>query len=140
MFGEIVDGGMELNEYGEIVSTHWHDLSKHHPRVELDSFIVMPNHVHGVLVIRDIEADKCHSLSEIVRVFKTTSSRRINRIRGTAGTPVWQRSYWGHVIRNEKAFDCIRNYILTNPLRWHLDRENPERVGKDDFDIWPNDM
>ena len=137
-----MDGEMELNDYGEIALAYWQDLPEHHLHVRLDSFIVMPNHIHGIVVIRDIAAGleqiKRRPLSEIVRVFKTTSSRRINKIRGMIGTPVWQRSYWEHVIRNDRTLDRIRNYILTNPLRWHLDRENPERIGKDDFDVWLN--
>lgn len=52
--------------------------------------------------------------------------------------PVWQRNYWEHVIRNQEAFNRIHDYILTNSKRWHLDRENPDHTGEDDFDRWLN--
>jgi putative transposase len=57
-------------------------------------------------------------------------------MRGTVSASVWQRNYWEHVIRNQEAFNRIRDYILTNPKRWHLDRENPNCTGEDDFDRW----
>jgi putative transposase len=140
MFGEIVNGEMKSNEYGEIVLARWHDLPNHHAHLELDAFVVMPNHVHGIVIIKDVRPIERHSLSEIVRGFKTFSSQQINKKRGTAGIPVWQRNYWEHVVRNQEALNRIRNYILTNPERWHLDRENPERKGEDDFDRWLNSV
>ena len=98
----------------------------------------MPNHVHGIIIIRDVGAGsepapttKRHGLPEIVRQFKTFSARRINRRRGTPGQPVWQRNYYEHIIRHEESLNRIRDYILTNPLRWNLDRENPNRTGED---------
>lgn len=137
IFGEIADGEMKLNRYGEIVMECWHNLPNYEPHTELDAFVIMPNHVHGIVVIRDVEVvTKRHPLSQIVRIFKTSSSRRINGVRNTGGVPVWQRSYWEHVIRDQDALNRIRNYILTNPGRWHLDRENSERIREDDFDRW----
>ena len=137
MFGQVVDGEMVLNRYGRIVLSDWGKLPDHHPYIELRAFIVMPNHVHGILMVKDtdLEAVKRRSVSDIMRRYKTFSSRRINRIRQTTG-PVWQRSYWEHVIRNQEAFRRIHDYITTNPLRWHLDKENPHRIGEDDFDCW----
>jgi len=134
MFGEIVDGKMGLNRYGEMVLAHWRNLPNHHPYVELDAFVVMPNHVHGIVVIRDVgsrlepTSAKLTKLSEIVRVFKTSSSRRINKMRGMPGIPVWQRSYWERVIRNEGELNKAREYIINNPLKWELDRDNPANV------------
>ena len=137
MFGQIVDGEMALNRYGRIVLSDWRKLSDHYPYVELGAFVVMPNHVHGIVMVKDtdLEAVKRLSVSDIMREFKTFSSLRINRVRGVKG-PVWQRDYWEHVIRNQKAFKRIHDYIITNPLRWHLDKENPNRIGEDDFDVW----
>ena len=150
MFGEIVDGEMVLSRYGRIVLTDWQNLPKRHSHIELDAFIVMPNHVHGIVVIKDIpvkadsgmvsETAKRTPLPEIVRGFKTFSSRRVNRARRMVGIPVWQRNYWEHVIRNQEAFNRIHEYILTNPKHWQLDRENPNRMGEDDFDRWLDSM
>ena len=140
-----MNGEMSLNRYGEIVSMCWHNLPSYHPYMNSDAFIVMPNHVHGIAVIKDLRPDmtksvKRHPISEIVRVFKTSSSRRINKIRGIVNIPVWQRNYWERVIRDQEALNRICEYILTNPKRWHLDRENLERKGEDDFDRWLNSL
>jgi len=64
------------------------------------------------------------------------ATRRINRNRNEIVRSVWQRNYYEHIVRNEDELNRIREYIAYNPLRWHLDRENPERVGDDKFDLW----
>jgi REP element-mobilizing transposase RayT len=102
--------------------------------MDLGAFIVMPNHFHGIIVIRS--GAKRDAVPDIVRGFKTFSARRINQERGTPGNPVWQRNYWEHVIRDQDSFRRIHDYISTNPLRWHLDRDNPRREGEDSFDRW----
>ena len=76
------------------------------------------------------------SLSAIVRSFKAALTRRVNRLPGEARPFAWQRNYWEHVVRNEKSLLRIRRYIAENPLRWDLDRENPDRIGEDEFDRW----
>lgn len=157
LFGEVVDGEMRLNAFGEIVRQAWFDLPNHYGHVELDAFVVMPNHIHGIIILTADTVGaglkpaptptptvgaglrpaptpaptKRHPLSEIVRALKTFSARRINALRGTTGTPVWQRNYWEHVIRTERALDAIRRYIIHNPARWHLDRYNPDAIGPD---------
>lgn len=146
LFGDMVDGAIRLNRLGEIVRETWEGLPAHYPHVELDSFIVMPNHSH--MVIKIVGADnvgpsavgagfkpalitesKSHALPEIVRALKTFSARRINEYRDSPGAPVWQRNYYEHVIRNEKSLNQIREYIANNPMQWEFDRENPERAG-----------
>ena len=71
-----------------------------------------------------------------MRAFKSISAIGVNRLLSRSGQSLWQRSYYEHVIRTEKCLNRIREYIATNPLRWQLDRENPERKGEDDFDLW----
>lgn len=68
-----------------------------------------------------------HGLPEIVRQFKTFSSRRINDKRQTTGVPVWQRNYYDHIIRNEEELNEVRKYIRNNPLNWQMDSENPNQ-------------
>ena len=137
MFGGIVNGEMVSNEYAGIVLKRWHDLTNYCQNIELSVSVIMPNHVHGIVVTKDMGIDG-KSLPEIVRIFKTSSSRRINRLRGKTGIPVWQRNYWEHVIRDQEAFNRIYDYISTNPKRWELDKENLDRTGEDDFDRWLN--
>jgi REP element-mobilizing transposase RayT len=101
----------------------------------------MPNHIHGIIVIGNDRTglenrsgldraglEPAPTLSEIVRQFKTFSSKRINQLRNNAGSPVWQRNYYEHVIRVEKELKRIREYIANNPLQWEMDRENPLRT------------
>jgi putative transposase len=137
IFGEIVCGEMRGNEMAVVVHSCWNELPNHYPNVELDEFVVMPNHVHGIIVILDEpDADgKCtvadgrrpsptrptqpkkYPLSEIVRAFKSFSARRINEINHTPGTPVWQRGYYDHIIRDDNSLIRIREYIAHNPQR-----------------------
>ncbi|MCC7447866.1 MAG: transposase [Anaerolineae bacterium] len=138
LFGEIVAEAMVLNPFGIIVQDQWDNLPRHYPHLELDAFVVMPNHMHGIIVLTDPVGaglrpapttvptiDKRYGLPEIVRALKAFSARQINDCRESPGVPVWQRNYYEHIIRNEKALDAIRRYIEDNPLRWALDVDNP---------------
>ena len=138
LFGAVVDGEMRLNETGQIVRRCWLDIPAHFPHAELDEFVVMPNHVHGIIVIVDGRGTACRAPTEqfgrpvtgsiptVIRSFKSAVTKRINEQRGTPGAHVWQRNYYEHIIRNEESLDRIRQYIANNPLRWAFDRENPD--------------
>ena len=153
LFGRVVDGEMVLNAFEEIVQGCWREIPEHFPHVELDAFVVMPNHVHGIIsIVDDVGATHASplpngnaprgpvpgSLGAIVGSFKSAVTKRINALRGTPGAPVGQRNYYEHIIRHERALDAIRRYIAANPLRWHLDRYNPDAVGPDPWarEIW----
>ena len=167
--GEVSDGGMVLSAAGLIVQATWEGLPCHYPGLALDAFVVMPNHVHALVVLEgepggragrragfkpaptgngyrragfrpaptgDAQpraglrpAPTVHGLFEVVRALKAFSARGINSLLGTAGSPVWQRGYYEHVIRNDVELDRARRYIVENPLRWELDEENPGRRG-----------
>ncbi len=136
LFGKIVNGEMRLNAYGELVRFTWDDLVHHIPNIELDAFVIMPNHVHGIIVIVGTASvvgagsepapseHKPYAISEIVRQFKTFSARRINDLRGTRSTSVWQRNYYEHIVRDQRDLERIREYIFNNPLNWESDTEN----------------
>ncbi|MEM1043538.1 MAG: transposase [Bacteroidota bacterium] len=154
LLGDVRDGVMRLSEAGAIVESAWDHLPSHYSHVRLDVFVVMPNHIHGIIGLVDPTDGSCatdvvgaglkpaptgasqngprrpkrHGLPEIVRGFKTFSARRINRARGMSGVPVWQRNYWERVIRNERELDLVRRYIRDNPARWHRDRMHPNRT------------
>ncbi|WP_420629541.1 transposase [Candidatus Leptofilum sp.] len=137
VLGEVVDGEMVLNEYGRIVQACWQDLVNHYKRVILDAFVIMPNHIHFIVVfvegghvgagLRPAPTNnrKRHGLPEIVRALKSFSSRRINELRDTIGTPFWQRNYYERIIRNERALNAIREYIQNNPANWLEDQLHP---------------
>ena len=126
LFGEVIDCDVQLNEMGMIVQQAWDDLPTHYQGIDLDAFIVMPNHVHGNIVLVD-EAKTRHAIPEIVRGFKTFSARRVNERADKRGG-LWQRGYYERVIRNEEALNRIRNYIADNPARWAEDQDNIRRA------------
>jgi REP element-mobilizing transposase RayT len=130
-FGKVEDGEMVLNTYGEVARNCWYDLPKHYLNCSLDSFVIVPNHVHGIIVIRSektvgngLKPFPTHDLSEIIRGFKTFSSRRMNAEMMGNNKFHWQKSFYDHVIRNDRSLDNLRQYILNNPLKWELDIEN----------------
>jgi putative transposase len=142
LFGTIVNNQMQLNRYGKIADTSWQWLSQAYDYVESDEWIMMPNHLHGIIFISPdniISTDcrgcsrtaptgesKIKPLGRLIGVFKTISTKQINFILKTRGVPFWQRNFYEHVIRDDHALNRIREYINTNPLRWDLDRENPQ--------------
>lgn len=134
LFGEIADSMMLQNKLGEAVAATWSAIPEHFPHTLLDAFVVMPNHVHGVIVIpvgaqhaapSSRFAVPSGSLAAIVRSFKSAATKRINDFRGTPGEPVWQRNYYEHVVRTEENLDRTREYIVGNPALWEKDDLNP---------------
>lgn len=132
-----------ISEAGQLVEKCWLDIPDHFKDVTLDEFIVMPNHVHGIIIISGHGVGATHgspsirrapplgpkpnSLPAIIATFKGASGKRVNLLRDRKGAPVWQRNYYEHVIRNEADMDRIRDYIQMNPFRWLEDEENPSR-------------
>ena len=149
LFGDILDGQMELNNIGRIVDREWLIVGETFQYVELDVYCLMPNHFHGILWLThelpDSENDldraklpsfdqlasplqkrpggaKAGSLGAVLGRFKSTTTRRVNRIRGFKGVSLWQRNYWERIIRNERELEAIRKYIWNNPPNWKQDR------------------
>lgn len=124
IFGEIINGEMINNELGAIVRSRWDRLSKHHQNVELDESIIMPNHIHGIIVLHVASPESSTPISEIIRGFKTFSARQINKVRDCKGVPVWQRNYYERIIRTEQELNNVKNYIINNPISWDTDTNN----------------
>ena len=126
LFGEISNKKIQLSPFGEVIQVHWDNLPKHYSYLKLDEFVIMPNHVHGIIVLTDdFACKKRHGLPEIIRGFKTFSARRINKMRHLSRVSVWQRGYYEHIIRHEKSLNAIREYIIKNPLSWDKDELHP---------------
>ena len=126
-FGTVRDGVMQRNRMGELVLQSWRDLPLWNPWVLLDEFVVMPNHVHGILAFHaegDPPGSPRPSLGATMGRFKARAAADINRERGTPGASVWQRGYYEHIIRNERAWQAIGDYIRANPAHWPHDPEN----------------
>ena len=180
LFGEIVDGEMRLNEFGEIVRAEWFKTAVVRPYVMLypDEFVMMPNHTHGIIWIVDVGATRrvapspvapppvapspvapspvapspiapspvapsldstplvhatihprgpmAGSVGAIIGQFKSITTKRINTLRNIPGQPVWQRNYYERIIRDERALNAIRRYILNNPANWTKDADYME--------------
>ena len=154
IFGEVVHGEMRLNPSGDIVREEWLKTAEIRSNVELheDEFVIMPNHVHGIVWIVEstsVGATRGSveslpvgatrrvaptngsrtlvpgSLGAILGQFKSITAKRINLLRGTRGVSVWQRNFYEHIIRNETELENIWDYIDTNPLRWQEDKLHP---------------
>jgi REP-associated tyrosine transposase len=157
LFGDVVDGAMRLSEAGEMVATLWDGLAARFSGVEIDQFVVMPNHLHGILVLDadavDTTTERATTrvaptdgdlvgaplvgaparLGDVVGAFKSLAT--VGYIAGvkTRGWPefrsrLWQRNYYEHVIRDEGAFNRIRRYVDENPAHWDFDDENPRKT------------
>lgn len=141
LFGHVEDGGMVMSPNGIAVDGAWNNLATLFTDLRLDEHIVMPNHVHGILVLGETldggsraattkatngRSGRVASLSRIVNAFKTTAAIEVNEARGGLGEPVWQQRYYDHIVRDQSDLHRIREYIRNNPLKWSLDEENPE--------------
>ncbi len=158
LFGEIVgangcspgvnashdSGGnaMALNDFGRIVQDEWIKSQTIRDEIELDEFIVMPNHIHGIVVIKratdmltrasgrsplpmHVRTNMgSKTLSSFVAGFKSAVTLRVNQFRGAPRMPVWQRNYYEHIIRCDKELNNVRKYIVNNPSQWADDNEN----------------
>ncbi len=143
LFGDVVDGDIRLNALGEIAQACWVEITMHFAQVELDAFVVMPNHVHGVLVIlndasTDVGATDSvaptrpngplpGSLGAIIGQYKSVVTKRIRQL-PHAPIHIWQRSYYERIIRNEREWQAVRDYIAMNPAQWANDAENPTKI------------
>jgi REP element-mobilizing transposase RayT len=152
IFGDVVNGEMIVNECGQRVTEEWLYTGLLRPDVVVDAFVVMPNHLHGIVII--LERDQrgrgvlhtpyvdgardrgdnspSRTIGAIVRGFKAATVRDINRLRGApVGASAWQRNYYEHVVRGAGDLDRIRAYFTDNPARWLEDENNPTRIKPD---------
>ena len=115
LFGDVVAGEMHLNQNGKIAAERWLALPHHHNDVILDLFVIMPNHMHGIIMLDNT------SLSTIVGSYKSSVTRHIRQSNDDAHLSVWQPRFHDHIIRNEADLNRIREYVHHNPARWSED-------------------
>lgn len=154
IFGEIINGEMTLNDLGRIAHDEWLNTGKIRDNVIVDEFIVMPNHVHGILIVNDggpEKSTKCNpvetncnlslqktqkipkqhgtsqTIGSIIRGFKIGVTK-YSRQKTNMFTKIWQPNYYDHIIRNENELNRIREYIIQNPAKWTDDRNNIENM------------
>ena len=151
LFGEIADCEIILNECGDIVNRCRRKIPAHFAQVELDGFVIMTNHVHGIITINSVGAgfsrpnvenakcniigrgDRAPTLGQIVAYFKYEAAKQVNKLRNAPGVRFWQRNYYEHIIRNDSELNRIRKYIIENPLKWDIDSENPDALLRKDY-------
>ncbi|WP_298307621.1 transposase [Flavobacterium sp.] len=148
-FGNIQNGIMQLSEIGKLAEQYWFEIPNHFPFIELGNFVIMPNHVHGILIINKIDdlslsesVETRHCLVSTINSNTTIGSSRFqNQGKNTISSIVgsyksivtkmsrqthsdfgWQSRFHDHIIRNSKSFDIIQNYIFENPLKWKDDK------------------
>ena len=159
MFGEIIVPTapytcpeMNLNNAGRIITTVWNQIPDHYPGIDIDEFMVMPNHIHGIIIVG---AGPCAcpenkqqprfenwqgqprgvaptglSLPDIIHRFKTmTTKQYTDGVKRFGWQPfqgkLWQRNYYEHIVRDDEELNAVRQYIRDNPLKWESDSENP---------------
>ena len=134
----------------DVISQAWHAIPEHFPVTSLDAFVVMPNHVHGIIWIRrdTVPVGARHasplrprpsgvergSLGAIVGSFKSATSRELRNRNLHDASPLWQRNYYDRIVRNEDELNRVREYIIANPAMWNRDPENLTRVPEPDYD------
>ncbi len=133
LLGQISGEEVSLTPAGLMISTTWHEIPAHYRGVDVDAFVVMPNHVHGIIVIQDLGrpqgvATTALSLGDVVHRFKTMTTRRYSEGVHRSGWSrfderLWQRNYFERVVRDDGELNMIRQYILSNPAKWEEDQE-----------------
>ena len=146
LFGVIENDGMLLNDAGRMIDKTWDEIPVHYPGIELDVMQIMPNHLHGIIVVREVGTAPrgrpnpgtvngqaqgpvptgCISLLDVMERFKSlTTKRYIDGVRAHGwhffSGKLWQRSYHDRIIRNETELNKIRTYICNNPVDWESD-------------------
>ena len=137
MFGEVVDREVVLKAIGRIVEAEWLRTEKIRSGVSLDRYIVMPNHLHGILMFsvgatRRVAPTETTlqpgSLGAVMAQYKSMVTKRINILRGMSGVSIWQRNYYDRIIRDDAEMNRIHRYIELNPIAWEDNEENPQNV------------
>jgi len=188
LFGEVVGGAMRMSAAGQMTLSEWEALPTRFPTIELGAFVVMPNHVHGIIVITPVGAGLVPARNDpadadgvdtdgadadgvdtdgadtdgadtdgadangattrvaptvggVVGAFKSWTTVLYTRGVKQSAWPafrgrLWQRNYYEHVIRNEESLMRIHQYIVENPLRWAMDRENPQAIAAEPERAW----
>ncbi len=124
LFGSIKDGLMTLSKIGMIVENCWFEITHHFPSVELDVFVMMPNHLHGIVLLHE-NATSNPTLSQVMNTYKGAVTRTARQsLDEELETPVWHRNFHDHIIRSEREYLYIAQYVQTNPMRWETDSLN----------------
>ncbi len=138
LFGEIENGEVKISQVGLVVRGEWVGSATMRPHLVLDEFVIMPNHLHAIVglakedpsarsaALRTSRDRAPASISSFIAGFKAATTRRIREHLRNPHFQVWQPRFHDHVIRDDRDFDEIREYIHNNPVQWEFDQENPD--------------
>jgi putative transposase len=137
VLGEVIEERKRLSPIGEIAKKYWEEIPEYFPEIKLDEYVIIPNHLHGIIIItkcRDLinqiptnnfplMKNQKVTLGKIIRHYKARSAKHIH----DAGYIdfQWQPLFYDRIVRSDKELDNIRDYIINNPLKWYHDDENP---------------
>ena len=130
-FGRVIDGNVQLNDLGRLVDEEWRKTADLRSTVEVDLYVVMPNHIHGIFFILESHRTglskgkttlPANSIGSIVAQFKSVVTKRSRKLANPPSLPIWKRNYYDHIVRNEQDLDRIRRYIIANPAQWSEDK------------------
>jgi putative transposase len=148
LFGEIESGVTILNPAGQMIIDEWLAIQSRFTSVQLEEFVVMPNHFHAILsILPTVEGSLVSivngrvptrgtpTLGEMIGAFKSiTTNQYISGVKHQKWTPfdrkLWQRNYYEHIIRDDRSFKILQSYIQDNPLRWEIDQLHPDVPSK----------
>ena len=135
-FGEISGGKMVLSNFGSIADEYWQMIPQKSPFAQLDVYVIMPDHVHGIIALNNPSEEpflkqkefkiRPHSISTVIKGFKSAVTIKCRNI--DPSIRIWQARFYDRIIRDEKELIAIRNYIINNPMQWEEDKNNPENL------------
>ena len=142
LLGRVEGGAVMLSDAGTMIDRYWFELGNKFPDVLLDEYVIMPNHIHGIITVRPTSTDEGspHSLGDIMRWFKTqTTNAYIRGVKQSAWPRfdghLWQPQYWDHIVRNDVDLERVREYVFNNPGAWDEDPDNA-----DSDDAWQHQL
>jgi putative transposase len=132
LFCDVINDKIKLNNLGIIIDDKWKQIPVHYPHVELDSYCIMPHHLHGIIILNHVGESSplpyTPTLGQIIGYFKYQSTKDINNLTKSPGKKIWQRSFYDRIIRDEKELYRIRKYIEQNPIKWEIEMEHPNNI------------
>ena len=146
IFGNVINGEMQINQFGTIVDNNWRAIPNHFNSTELDEYVIMPNHIHGIITINEFNVEDANYassnksirngpaydrtkmlLSKVIQQFKRQCTVEIKTLSKNKNS-VWHKSFYDRIIRNDRELFMIRRYIQNNPIKWELEKGEIENL------------
>ncbi len=138
ILSKVVGDRAFLSPYGRLADQLWANLPDKFEAIALDEYVIMPNHIHGIIIINAGREDRAPTLGQIIAYYKYQSTKQYNLSVGAGSSrplmlagssrpfpKIWQRNYYEHIIRDEDDLNRIRKYIRNNPINWTKDKLFP---------------